>query len=88
MSRLISIPQIMHIVVAKWILQYIKGTTNYGMMFMSDGSDGSIFYVGTNWAMDFDESKSTIGPFFKFHDYTVLWNNYFTTHNGVVYNRS
>jgi hypothetical protein len=38
----------MHIVVAEWILKYIKGTTNYGMMFMWDGNDGSIFYVRTN----------------------------------------
>jgi hypothetical protein len=34
MSRFISIPWRMHIVVAEWILKYIKGTTNYGMMFM------------------------------------------------------
>jgi hypothetical protein len=48
MNKFVSSPHATHMVAAKKIFKYIRGTTNYGIFFLQDGRDASIFYVDAN----------------------------------------
>jgi hypothetical protein len=56
------------------VLQYIKGTNNFGIFFPKGGKKIA-FYIDADWAKDLDKQKSTIGLIFKFHNCPVLWSN-------------
>jgi hypothetical protein len=58
MNRFALVPQATHMVGTKWIIKYIKRTTNYGIIFSWDGSDGLISYTNEDQEKKFDKRKS------------------------------
>ena len=55
-----------HWEVVKWVLRYIKGTTDVGLVYKKDstGKQECIGYVDSNYAEDLDKRRSTIGYVF------------------------
>lgn len=73
-SRHISNPGKLHWKAIKWVLKYLKGTSEEGAMF--DGLQQSIKvegFVDSNYVRDLDRRKSIIGYFFKFGVGLVSW---------------
>lgn len=64
-SRFMETPSQAHLVAAKRILHYIKGTHSHGIFYASGGHCNLVGYVDSDWAGDVDERKSTSG--FVFH---------------------
>ena len=54
-----SNPQKEHWTALKWVLRYLKGTTNIGILYKQDRSDKCIGYSDADWAGDTSERKST-----------------------------
>ncbi|KAL6314158.1 hypothetical protein AAG906_011900 [Vitis piasezkii] len=64
-SKFLSNSGRMHWDVVKWIFGYLRGTTNYGIMFSKQQSDPSIKgYVNVDYAGNLDDRRSTIGYVF------------------------
>ena len=59
----------------KWILRYIKGTIDVGLIFEKDstGKQDCIGYVDSDYAGDLDKRRSTIGYVFTFSQAPVSW---------------
>ena len=83
-SRYLGNPGEKHLVAAKRILRYIKGTTDIGLTFTSDininlkqnqsSSNISITgYADADWAGDYDERKSTTGYVIMIGNCVVSW---------------
>lgn len=68
-----SAPQDAHTTMARRILKYIKGTTDYCIFFPCNGEKESVFYADANWARDLDKCKSTMGLIFKQYDCPIIW---------------
>ncbi len=84
MSRFVSIPLRMHIVVAQSGFSNISKEPQIVEWCSCEMEVMVQFFMLVQTGQGTDESKSTIGPFFKFHEYLVFWNNYFTTHNRSI----
>ena len=65
-SRYLTVPQQNHLVVAKNILRYLKGTLNYCLFFPSSHTRGLHTFIDVDWAGDFDSRRSTSGVLYKF----------------------
>jgi len=50
---------------AKRVLQYLKGTSNLGIIFKGDEPESCKAYSDADWAGDKDDRKSTSGYLFK-----------------------
>jgi len=59
----------------KWILQYIKGTIDIGLVFKKDvaGKQEYIRYVDSDHARDLDKRRSTTGYVFTLSQAPVSW---------------
>ena len=59
----------------KWILRYIKGTIDVGLVFEKDstGKQECIGYVDSDYAGDLDKRRSTTGYVFTFSQALVSW---------------
>ncbi|RVW39056.1 Retrovirus-related Pol polyprotein from transposon TNT 1-94 [Vitis vinifera] len=70
-SKFLSNPRRMHWDAVKWIFRYLRGTTDYGIMFNKQQSDPSVRrYVDVDYAGDLDDLRSTTGYVF------TLWGTY------------
>lgn len=61
----------------KKVLRYIKGTINYGLVFVklqSVSPQKLICYVDASWASDLNDRKSTTGYLFKVFNCLIVWN--------------
>ena len=71
-SRYMNNPGKEHWMAVKWILRYLKGTTNQALFF--GGSNISLQgYVDANMAGDRDNRRSTTGYLFTVGGTTVSW---------------
>ena len=59
----------------KWILRYIKGTIDVGLVFEKDstGKQNCIGYVDSDYAGDLDKRRSTTGYVFTLSQAPVSW---------------
>jgi len=59
----------------KWILRYIKGTIDVGLVFQKDstGKQDYIGYVDSDYAGDLNKCRSTTGHVFTFFQAPVSW---------------
>jgi hypothetical protein len=79
LSRYTVNPGIKHWLAAKHLLQYIKGTKDYGLEFNNNDSNGNnnnliiTAYSDADWAGDLDERKSTTGYFVLINNNIVSW---------------
>lgn len=58
-SRYMTKPTKLHMLVAKKILRYLKGTTGFGDFFKKGGYEGLIAYPDSDHAGDIEDRKST-----------------------------
>ncbi|RVX11676.1 Retrovirus-related Pol polyprotein from transposon TNT 1-94 [Vitis vinifera] len=73
-SNFLSNPGRMHWDVVKWIFRYLRGTTDYGIMFSKQQSDPSVRrYAGANYAGDLDDRRSTTGYVFTLGGGPICW---------------
>ena len=56
-------------------MRYLKGTTNYGIMYNKKGSQECICYSDTDWTGDVNDRKSTSGYLFQISGGAVTWSS-------------
>ncbi|XP_050920281.1 secreted RxLR effector protein 161-like [Lathyrus oleraceus] len=69
-----SKPRKHHWEAIKWILRYLKGTTNHGIMFNKEqGVLSVVGYVDSDNASDLDDRRSTTGYVFTLAGGLICW---------------
>lgn len=63
-SRYMELPKESHLKAVKDILRYIKGTTNYGLVYMKGGDGELIGFSYSSHGMELDDQKGTTGTGF------------------------
>lgn len=73
-SRYISKPGRIHWQAIKWLLRYLKGSTNVGLVYKKVGNQGDIVvgYFDSDYAADLDKKRSLIGYIFTFGGNIVI----------------
>lgn len=66
LSRYMEKPTQLHLQLAKRVLRYLRGTTEFGIFYKKGGSDKLKAYTDSDYAGDLDDSKSTTGNVFLF----------------------
>ena len=71
----------------KWILRYIKGTIDVGLVFKKDstGKQECIGYVDSDYAGDLDKCQSTMGYVFTLAQARVCWRLYSIVYCRIVH---
>ena len=74
-SRYMHDPGKGHWEAVKWVLRYIKGTIDVGLVFEKDstGKQECIRYVDSDYVGDLDKCRSTIGYVFTLSQAPVSW---------------
>ena len=74
-SRYMHDPGVGHWDAVKWILRYIRGTLNVGLVYERDTTGGQlcIGYVDSDYAGDLDKRRSTTGYVFTLTRAPVCW---------------
>ena len=73
LARFCSKPDQSHWTAAKRVLRYLKGTSNYGIIFRGDVSSVPIGYSDADWAGDIEGRESTSGYVFCIAGGPVSW---------------
>ena len=73
-SKFLSNPGRSHWDAVKWIFRYLRGTTNYGLMFSRHQSVPSfVGYVDADYTRDLDDRRSTTGYMFTLSRGPICW---------------
>ena len=73
-SKFLSNPRRMHWDAVKLIFRYLRGTTDYGIMFSKQQSGPSVRgYVDADYAGDLDDRRSTTGYVFTLGGGPICW---------------
>ncbi|KAF5957377.1 hypothetical protein HYC85_004602 [Camellia sinensis] len=64
MSKYMAKPTELHLLAAKRILRYLKGTTGLGVFYKKGGCGGLVGYADSDYARDLEGRKSTSGYVF------------------------
>ncbi|KAL9436402.1 hypothetical protein AB3S75_022452 [Citrus x aurantiifolia] len=74
-SRFMSNPGIDHWRAIKWVMKYLRGTTEYGLLYGGTKNKGNILvgYVDSDFAGDLDKRRSLTGYLFTLGGCTVNW---------------
>jgi len=72
-SRYIADPTKEHLLVAKRVLRYLKGTLELGVFYPREGAIELFAYTDNDYAGDYDDKKSTSGYVFKLSGGAVVW---------------
>ncbi|RZC26243.1 Retrovirus-related Pol polyprotein from transposon RE2 [Glycine soja] len=73
LNRYLEHPTQLHLHLAKRVLGYIQGTTEFGIFYKKGGSDKLIAYSDSDYARDVDDKKSTTGNVFLFGSAAISW---------------
>ncbi|KAL2233630.1 UNVERIFIED_CONTAM: Retrovirus-related Pol polyprotein from transposon TNT 1-94 [Sesamum indicum] len=74
LSRFMSNPGPPHWEALKWLLRYLRGSENIGIMFSKHSNDTRLVgYVDSNYANDRDSRKSTSSYVFTFYGSCISW---------------
>lgn len=68
-------PTQLHLQLAKRVLRYLQGTTEYGIFYKKGGNEGLIAYTDSYYSGDLDDRKSTSGYVFIFGSGAVSWSS-------------
>ncbi|XP_058726167.1 secreted RxLR effector protein 161-like [Vicia villosa] len=71
--RYIENPSVKHILVAKRVLRYLKGTADFGILYKKGGVNELVAYTDIDYAGDVDDRKSTSGYVFMLSSGAVSW---------------
>ncbi|KAK2352556.1 putative mitochondrial protein [Trifolium repens] len=77
-SRFMSKPKTSHLIAAKRILRYLKGTKDYGLAFPTSNNNSQIELEGfsdSDWCGDKDDRRSTLGYWFRFRNSPISWSS-------------
>ena len=74
LSRFTSKPFSNHMAAAKRVLRYIKGTVDYGLVYVSEREPRLTEYYDSDYAGDLDDRKSTSGYIFLLGSKQFAWN--------------
>jgi hypothetical protein len=73
LTQYASNPSLDHIKLAKYVLRYLKGTSNLKLLYNGGGSNGLYGYSDLSWADDRDDLHSTSDFMFLLADGTISW---------------
>ena len=74
-SRYMERPTESHLMAAKRVLRYIKGTSSFGMFYRKGGVEEFLGYTDSDYAGDQDDRKSTSGYVFMMNSSAVSWSS-------------
>ena len=73
-SKFLANPRKQHWDAVKWIFRYLRGTTNYGIMFERQQDELSVRgYVDADYAGDLNDRRSTTGYVFTLAGGPICW---------------
>jgi len=72
-AKFSSHPTTKHWTGVKRIMQYLKGTSNLGLLYSKKGSSKCVGYSDSDWGGDLDDRKSTSGYLFQISGGPVSW---------------
>ena len=64
-----------HLIAAKHVLRYLKGTINYGLRYVVDCEFRLLGYTDLDWACSVTDRKSTLGCCFSLGSVVIAWRN-------------
>ena len=73
LSQFLIDPRQVHLIAAKHILRYLKGTIDYGLKYKTDQRINLEVYVDSDWAGSAIDRKSTLGCFFSMGSGVISW---------------
>jgi len=73
LSRYMSSPSIQHYQEAKRVLRYVKGTSNFGVLFTSKETPRLVGYSDSDWGGSPEDKKSTTGYVFTLGSAMFCW---------------
>jgi hypothetical protein len=65
LSQYLVEPRRVHLVAAKHVMRYLKGTLDFGICYNGDHNFRLIGYIDSNWARSVSDRKSTSGCCFS-----------------------
>ncbi|XP_060174266.1 secreted RxLR effector protein 161-like [Lycium barbarum] len=74
-SRYMEDPKEIHLLVAKRILRYLKGTMEFGLFYKMGDKSSLIGFTDSDFAGDPDDRKSTSGFVFMVGSAAILWSS-------------
>ena len=74
LSRFMSKPYSNHLAAAKRLLRYIKGTSEYGLIYKRDEDSKLVGFCDSDYAGDQDDRMSTSGYIFLLGSKPIAWN--------------
>ncbi|KAL8106255.1 hypothetical protein AgCh_029879 [Apium graveolens] len=74
-ARFMAKPTEMHYQVAKRVLKYLKGTTNFGILYKRGEVGALVGFTDSDYAGDVDDRKSTSGYVFLINGAVVAWSS-------------
>jgi hypothetical protein len=75
-SRLMNSPRKSHLIAAKRVMRYVKGTIKYGLLFSSQGSEAQVELIGytdSDWCGDRVDKRSTLGYVCMLNGTAICW---------------
>eukprot|EP00253_Pinus_taeda_P032099 PITA_32099 len=72
-SRFMSAPKADHWIAAKRVLRYVRGTSDYGLLYTRSSDPILSGYTDSDWAGSVDDRKSTAGYVFNLGSGAVTW---------------
>jgi hypothetical protein len=73
LSQCMVDPRQVHLVAAKHVLRYLKGTINYGLRYARDCNFCLVGYTDSDWADSVPDWKSTFGCCFSSGSAMIAW---------------
>lgn len=74
-SRYMEFPKEMHLLAAKRILQYLKGTVEFGLFYKRERKSDLFGFTDSDYAGDLDDKRSTSGHVFMLGTGAVSWSS-------------
>ena len=73
LSQFMSNPSETHWTGVKRVLRYLRGTSNYGLVYDGNGSNELYGFCDADWAGDMNTRRSTSGYVFRFGNSSITW---------------
>lgn len=75
LSRFMAYPKNVHMLAAKRVIRYIKGTSEMGLLYKRSSGEDLLAYTDSDYAGDTDTSRSTSGYVFMMSEAAVAWSS-------------
>jgi hypothetical protein len=74
-SRYLTNPQMNHLIAAKNILRYLKGSLDHGIFYPSDNPKNLCTFIDADWTGDLDSRHSTSSILYKQGNAPIAWSS-------------